>query len=101
MLLVLLHYSPLAASAFNGFSAPQNRFEYLLAFTIGGAAAAGMTELKNIRRKEMIWSILLVLLVYIAVIWRKDLRFITYAKLEHYCASVPDNRHIYGGGVSI
>ena len=32
-----------------------------------------MTELKNIRRKEMIWSILLVLLVYIAVIWRKDL----------------------------
>ncbi|AAU22469.1 YfhO family protein [Bacillus licheniformis] len=73
VLLVLLHYSPLAASAFNGFSAPQNRFEYLLAFTIGGAAAAGMTELKNIRRKEMIWSILLVLLVYIAVIWRKDL----------------------------
>ncbi|CAI8898179.1 hypothetical protein EMIT074MI3_30023 [Bacillus licheniformis] len=29
------------------------------------------------------------------------LGFITYAKLEHYCASVPDNRHIYGGGVSI
>ncbi|MDI5790965.1 YfhO family protein [Bacillus licheniformis] len=72
MLLVLLHYSPLAASAFNGFSAPQNRFEYLLALRSGsGGRRNDRTE--NIRRKEMIWSILLVLLVYIAVIWRKDL----------------------------
>ncbi|MBS4162201.1 YfhO family protein, partial [Klebsiella pneumoniae] len=68
----LLHFSPIAASAFNGFSAPQNRFEYLLAFTIGAAVAAGLTEIKNIKRKEIAWSCLLTLLVYIAVIRYED-----------------------------
>ncbi|WP_307893692.1 YfhO family protein [Bacillus swezeyi] len=73
VLLVILHYSPLAASVFNGFSAPQNRFEYLLAFTIGGAVAIGIKELKNISRKEILYSSLLVLFIYIAAIWQKDL----------------------------
>ena len=73
LLLGLLHFSPLAASAFNGFSAPQNRFEYLLAFTIGGAAAAGLSGIKSIRRKEIAWSCLFTVLVYIAVIFREDL----------------------------
>ncbi|MEC1591638.1 YfhO family protein [Bacillus sonorensis] len=72
VVLGLLHFSPIAASAFNGFSAPQNRFEYLLAFTIGAAVAAGLTEIKNIKRKEIAWSCLLTLLVYIAVIRYED-----------------------------
>ncbi|MFN2747893.1 YfhO family protein [Bacillus sp. z60-18] len=73
MVLIILHYSPLAASAFNGFSAPQNRFEYLLAFTIGGAVAVGITELKRIRLKEIFCSSVIVLCIYIATVWKKDL----------------------------
>ncbi|NBJ70720.1 MULTISPECIES: YfhO family protein [Clostridia] len=46
--LLIFHLSPLAASAFNGFSAPQYRFEYLLSFTIGGCVAIGLQQLNKI-----------------------------------------------------
>lgn len=42
---VLLHYSPIMASAFNGFSAPQYRWEYFVSFAAGGAVAAGFSNL--------------------------------------------------------
>ncbi|NPC91903.1 YfhO family protein [Bacillus sp. WMMC1349] len=71
-LLMLLHFSPLAASAFNGFSAPQNRFEYLLSFTIGGAVAAGLSQFKQMKRKEIVFSSLLVLLLYFVNIHDKE-----------------------------
>lgn len=56
--LILLHYSPIAGSAFNGFSAPQYRFEYLLSFTIAGCVAAGMQHIKNVNLKEMALAVI-------------------------------------------
>ncbi|MCY8474572.1 YfhO family protein [Bacillus halotolerans] len=64
LLFILFHFSPYAASAFNGFSAPQNRFEYILAFTIAGAAAAGLSQLQELRRKELLPAAAIVLLLY-------------------------------------
>ncbi|MCP2035695.1 putative membrane protein YfhO [Planomicrobium sp. HSC-17F08] len=50
---VLLHYSPKAASMFNGFSAPQYRWEYFMAFAAGGAVAAGFSSLNRLTLKHM------------------------------------------------
>ncbi|TCI63460.1 YfhO family protein [Exiguobacterium sp. SH0S2] len=44
LLLTLLHFSPHVGSFFNGFSAPQYRWEYLASFTIGGMVAVGLTH---------------------------------------------------------
>lgn len=62
--LVLLHFSPLAASAFNGFSAPQYRWEYILSFSAGGAVAVGLTLLRKVSLYEVITSIIATLFVY-------------------------------------
>ncbi|WP_257346784.1 YfhO family protein [Pseudalkalibacillus decolorationis] len=63
---ILLHFSPMVASAFNGFSAPQYRWEYLLSFTIGGAVATGLTHLNRIYKKEIVVSSLWVITTYLA-----------------------------------
>ncbi|MFN4214017.1 YfhO family protein [Exiguobacterium sp.] len=44
LLFVVLHFSPHVGSFFNGFSAPQFRWEYLASFTIGGAVAVGLSH---------------------------------------------------------
>ncbi|TAA73101.1 YfhO family protein [Planococcus salinarum] len=48
----LLHYSPQIASVFNGFSAPQYRWEYFLSFASGGAVAAGFSRLSLLHMKQ-------------------------------------------------
>ncbi|MBG9770250.1 YfhO family protein [Bacillus vallismortis] len=73
LLFILFHFSPYAASAFNGFSAPQNRFEYVLAFTIAGAAAAGLSQLNKLKLKELLPATALVLLLYLYHIQRYEL----------------------------
>ncbi|MGE6631787.1 YfhO family protein [Bacillus sp. NPDC077027] len=50
-LFVLFHFSPKMASVFNGFSAPQYRFEYILAFTVGALVAITIKELQAIEWK--------------------------------------------------
>ncbi|WKA59493.1 YfhO family protein [Planococcus shenhongbingii] len=50
---ILLHYSPKAASMFNGFSAPQYRWEYFMAFAAGGAVAAGFSNLSWLKLKHI------------------------------------------------
>ncbi|WP_100402687.1 YfhO family protein [Bacillus sp. FJAT-42315] len=62
--LTLLHYSPVAGSAFNGFSAPQYRFEYLLSFTIAGCVAVGMQHIKNVYLKEIALAVIASLTIY-------------------------------------
>lgn len=52
VLLTVLHYSPVVASAFNGFSAPQYRWEYFLAFAAGGVAASGLQQLNRIKSRQ-------------------------------------------------
>ncbi|MCY7810868.1 YfhO family protein [Bacillus spizizenii] len=73
LLFILFHFSPYAASVFNGFSAPQNRFEYVLAFTIAGAAAAGLSQLSELKWKELLPAIAVVLLLYLYHIQRYKL----------------------------
>lgn len=63
--LLIFHLSPLAASAFNGFSAPQYRFEYLLSFTIGGCVAIGLQQLNKIAVRFLYLASLISLCVYL------------------------------------
>ncbi|SDB98588.1 YfhO family protein [Shouchella lonarensis] len=56
-LFLLFHHSPLAGSAFNGFSAPQFRFEYMGAFAVAGAVAFGLPKLLNTNRKSLFISV--------------------------------------------
>ena len=69
-LLVLLgiafHYSPQIASVFNGFSAPQNRWEYFISFAAGGATAAGFSKLPSIKTADFLPAGILALLAYAA-----------------------------------
>ncbi|MFS0655795.1 YfhO family protein [Bacillus sp. 179-C3.3 HS] len=51
VLLMMFHYSPKMASVFNGFSAPQYRFEYILAFTVGAVVAITMKHFSHIEWK--------------------------------------------------
>ncbi|ANU12163.1 hypothetical protein BBH88_05800 [Planococcus antarcticus DSM 14505] len=42
---IIMHNSPLIGSAFNGFSAPQYRWEYFLSLVMGGAVAIAFDQL--------------------------------------------------------
>lgn len=64
VLFIMFHYSPYAASVFNGFSAPQYRFEYVLSFTLAGAVAAGLSQLSEVRWKEMLGASVIAILFY-------------------------------------
>nr|WP_315527181.1 YfhO family protein [Carnobacterium maltaromaticum] len=59
LVLCILHSSPLVASIFNGFSAPQNRWEYIIAFTMGisiGKALELSFEKEKIEKKDFIFN---------------------------------------------
>lgn len=45
---VLMHLSPFVSSVFNGFSAPQYRWEYFISFAAGGAIASGVGLLRTV-----------------------------------------------------
>lgn len=49
---ILLHLSPLVSSAFNGFSAPQYRWEYFISFAAAGAIASGLGMLTKVSRRS-------------------------------------------------
>ncbi|WP_424161793.1 YfhO family protein [Bacillus amyloliquefaciens] len=81
LLYILFHFSPFAASAFNGFSAPQNRFEYVLCFTVAGTVAVGLSKLSDISRKSMLISAVLVVLLYWGQVRRYSLDISDHAYL--------------------
>jgi len=64
-LLIVMHYSPLVASLFNGFSAPQYRWEYFLSLTAGGLAAAGLQQLAVIKKRQLAFAIIVTCGLYI------------------------------------
>lgn len=45
---VLMHLSPFVSSVFNGFSAPQYRWEYVISFAAGGVIASGVGLLRTV-----------------------------------------------------
>lgn len=71
---ILLHFIPWAASFFNGFSAPQHRYEYLAAFTIGGAVAAGLPYLKQLKQKQIMYAAIWMAAIY-AIFYFTDSTF--------------------------
>lgn len=54
IVLTTLHFSPIVGSIFNGFSAPQYRWEYMLSLTAGGVTAAALTMLDKIKMRQLI-----------------------------------------------
>ena len=44
---IIMHHSPMIGSAFNGFSAPQYRWEYFLSLVLGGAVAVAFDQLHH------------------------------------------------------
>ncbi len=66
LFLTIFHFSPMVASFFNGFSAPQYRWEYVLNFTMGGTVAAGLHHMMKIGKREMVLSVILVITTYIS-----------------------------------
>ena len=66
---IVLHYSPQIASVFNGFSAPQYRWEYFLSFTAGGAVAAGFSRLSSLNLKTFTIAGGVALVVYGLFAW--------------------------------
>lgn len=61
---IVLHFSSMAASAFNGFSAPQYRWEYFLSLAAGGAAAAGLSRIHTITERQFALAALLAIAAY-------------------------------------
>ncbi|WP_142826885.1 YfhO family protein [Planococcus soli] len=51
---IIMHHSPLIGSAFNGFSAPQYRWEYFLSLVIGGAVAAAFDQLPKFTVRRLL-----------------------------------------------
>ncbi|MBT2569439.1 YfhO family protein [Planococcus sp. ISL-110] len=51
---IIMHHSPLIGSAFNGFSAPQYRWEYFLSLVIGGAVAAAFDQLPKFTIRRLL-----------------------------------------------
>ncbi|WP_371068455.1 YfhO family protein [Sediminibacillus sp. JSM 1682029] len=66
ILFTFMHFVPLAASFFNGMSAPQHRFEYLGFFSIGGVVAAGLQHFHRFDYREWIPAGVLMAYSYIA-----------------------------------
>ncbi|MFB4168404.1 YfhO family protein [Virgibacillus sp. JSM 102003] len=69
IIFILLHFTPIAASAFNGFSAPQYRWEYLLSFTIGACVAFGLKEIDKISKRQLSRASIVVTIVYLFTIF--------------------------------
>ncbi|WP_117160819.1 YfhO family protein [Paraliobacillus sp. X-1268] len=65
---IFFHFSPLVASAFNGFSAPQYRWEYLISFSIAGAISFGLEHIQRVTKRRMILSSVIVLILYLGTI---------------------------------
>lgn len=65
ILSVVLHFSPIVASIFNGFSAPQYRWEYFLSLVAGGVAATSLQHIHKITKRQVVISIICTLAVYV------------------------------------
>lgn len=71
---IVLHFSPMAGSAFNGFSAPQYRWEYFLSLAAGGVVAAGLSRLHILTQRQFAFAALCAIAAY-ALAASIDLRF--------------------------
>ncbi|KAB2332144.1 YfhO family protein [Cytobacillus depressus] len=64
ILLIFMHYSPFIGSVFNGFSAPQYRWEYFLSLAAGGMTASALEQLGKIKKWQLVLSSAMLLMLY-------------------------------------
>ncbi|MFC5591828.1 YfhO family protein [Sporosarcina soli] len=64
ILSTILHFSPQIGSMFNGFSAPQYRWEYFLSLMAGGVVAAALQMIKQVKMRELGIALMAMALVY-------------------------------------
>ena len=73
LLFIVFHYSPLMGSVFNGLSAPRNRFEYIAAFLLAGAVAAGVQHIRKLDWRELVPSLIFATGMYVLFyLWDDD-----------------------------
>lgn len=65
--LSILHASPIIGSLFNGFSAPQYRWEHMLMLVAGGVVAVALQRLKEVQWKHALVAVLVAIGVYVLV----------------------------------
>lgn len=65
ILSIMLHFSPMIASMFNGFSAPQYRWEYFLSLVAGGVTAMGLQQIYSITKRQLLLSITCTITIYV------------------------------------
>ncbi|MGX7594732.1 YfhO family protein [Planococcus plakortidis] len=68
----VLYHSPMVGSIFNGFSAPQHRWEYLISFVAAGAIASGLDYFHKLRLKEIVPAAVLTALLYGWFAWQDE-----------------------------
>lgn len=84
--IIIMHYSPIMWSFFNGMSAPQQRFEYLGSFAIGAAVAVGLSKWHLIKRKYFFVSSGCAILLYLFFYLRDETY--SFAELEQSLIAV-------------
>ncbi|MEY8749960.1 YfhO family protein [Alkalicoccobacillus gibsonii] len=89
LLYIVMHYIPIIASIFNGFSAPQNRFEYMGSFAIGGAVAVALSKVTQLPRRQMIASAIGTLLLFIIVYFTDRSLELSRVGMEEFFILVP------------
>ncbi|MDO6739558.1 YfhO family protein, partial [Wenyingzhuangia sp. 2_MG-2023] len=63
-----IHFVPYVGSMFNGFSAPQNRWEYIVCLAFGGVAAFVFQHIKEVKAKDVAIGVVAYTLLAIAFI---------------------------------
>ncbi|WP_038704894.1 YfhO family protein [Planococcus sp. PAMC 21323] len=61
---IIMHNSPMIGSAFNGFSAPQYRWEYFLSLVMGGAVAVAFDHLDKFTWRRFVIPAMLAILSF-------------------------------------
>lgn len=85
ILSTILHFSPLIGSMFNGFSAPQYRWEYFLSLMAGGVVAAAMQMMKQVMMREVYIALLAAVVLYSSV-WFVDPKLTIRSLKDGYLA---------------
>ncbi|EGA89848.1 hypothetical protein GPDM_07355 [Planococcus donghaensis MPA1U2] len=69
---VIMHNSPMIGSAFNGFSAPQYRWEYFLSLVMGGAVAVAIDHLHKFTWRSFFIPALLAIFSFWFYTWKDE-----------------------------
>ncbi|MBU9673179.1 YfhO family protein [Planococcus sp. CP5-4] len=69
---IMLYHSPMVGSIFNGFSAPQHRWEYFISLAAAGAIASGLDRFHKLHLKEVVPAAILTALFYGWFSWRDE-----------------------------